>query len=106
MAFISKIRAIATKVESTPGTAETLTTADNNLRMMDLGVTADVTMDSNPTKYATGDFGLGESIPGPQGAKVTATTKFWSDGATEAAWTKLAKACGCLTTSAAGGWEL
>jgi hypothetical protein len=106
MPFVTKLRAIATKQESVVGTAETLTTADNNLRLMDLGVTAEVTMDSNPTKYATGDFGLGESIPGPQSSKVTGTTKFWSDGTTEAAWTKLAKSCGCATTSAAGGYDL
>lgn len=106
MPFVSKLKSIATKQESVIGVAETLTTADNNIRMWDLGVTADVSMDQSPSKPATGDFGNDYSIPGPMSSKITFNTKYWSDGATEAAWTKLIKACGCGVTSAVGGYEI
>lgn len=107
MAFLSKLTAVACKAETVPGTSMALADADNNVRIWDLAISSlDVQMDASPSKYATGDFGNGESIPGPQSAKITGTTKFWSDSPTEAAWTKLAKGCGCLTASGAGGWTL
>ena len=106
--FLTSFRRMASKAETVPGTAETLADADNNVRVWDLAVGAlDVPMDQDPSKYATGDFGLGEAIPGPTSAKVSFTTKFSnlptgasiSAAGTEPNWTKFAKAAACETSA-------
>lgn len=108
MAYVTKLRTIASKVEASAGTAETLTTADNNLRIMDLSIgSLDVPMDQSPSKYATGDMFNGAGIPGPQSVKIGGSIKLWSDGpTTKPAWTKWTESCGALTSSAAGGYEI
>lgn len=95
--FLTSLRTFASKAETTPGTAVTLASADNNVRVWDLAIgSLDVPMDADPSKYATGDPFLGESIPGPTSAKITFTTKFVNKtGGLEPNWTKFAKTCGC-----------
>lgn len=98
MPFLTKLRSFASKIETVAGTAEVLADADNDVRVWELGIGAiNVEMDESPSKYATGDFGLGESIPGPQSAQITFNTKFWADQTTflEPNWTKFSKAAGC-----------
>lgn len=100
--FLTKLRAFASAPEVTPGTAVTLSSAHNNVRVWDLQIgSINVEPDANPSKYATGDFGLGESIAGPQSANISFTTKFNSEQATgaEPDWTKFVKACGCTIRS-------
>jgi hypothetical protein len=102
--FLTSLRSIATKAETIPGNAVALVSADSNIRIWDLAIgSLDVPMDMDPSKYATGDLGLGESIPGPTSAKITGTTKFVNKtGALEPNWTKLIKACGCLVANYTG----
>lgn len=106
--FLSTFRRIAAKVESTPGTAETLATADNNCRVWELAIgSLDVPMDEDPSKYATGDFGLGESIPGPTTASISFRTKLARNltySGTEPHYSKFLEACGCEVDAAEGAW--
>lgn len=97
MEFLTSLRSFASAVETVPGTPITLTSSHNNTRIWDLNVgSLDVPFDADPSKYATGDPFLGESIPGPTSAKITFTTKFVNKtGGLEPNWTKYAKACGC-----------
>jgi hypothetical protein len=110
--YVSNLRRIAAKAESIPGSAETLTTANNDCSVWDLAIgSLDVPFDEDPSKYATGDFGMGESIPGPTSAQVTFRTKFVNNptaGSVEPHWTKFAKAAGQTVASYDGvlgsGW--
>lgn len=112
--FITAFRQMASKLETTPGTAETLTSQDNDVRAWDLQVGAlDQPMDEDPSKYANGDFSLGESVPGPSSAKISFRTKWAADtdNATSAAagdeprWTKFFKAASCETSAVVNeGW--
>jgi hypothetical protein len=112
MEFLTSFRRIAAKAESVAGTAETLTDAENNCRVWELAIgSLNVPMDEDPSKYATGDFGLGESIPGPTSAQLSFRTKLVSNPTAtgvEPHWTKFIKACGCEVASYSGvygqGW--
>ena len=106
MEYLTKFRTIASKVETVPGTAETLADADNNIRVYDLNIGAlNVEFDSDPAKYATGDFTLGESIPSNQSASITFRNKWVNKaGGLEPNWTKFTKACGCDVAAASGAW--
>jgi len=103
MEFLSRFRTMASKVESIPGTAETLTDADNNVRAWDLAIgSLNVEMDQDPSQYATGDFTLGESIPGNQSATISFMTKWVNNGTAEPTWTKFIKACGAEVVAVSG----
>lgn len=105
--YASAFRTFASKAETTPGTAVTLADADANVRVWDLAISSlEVPMDMDPSKYATGDFGLGEGIPGPTSAGITFSTKFVNQNGEEPNWTKFAKAAGCSTSSGALGWTV
>jgi hypothetical protein len=104
--FITAFRVLAGKIESTPGTAETLADADFNVRVWEPTVgTLDVPMDMDPSKYSTGDFGLGEAIPGPTSAQVTFNCKAVnaSGYTTEPNWIKFMKGCGVSGVTYSGG---
>jgi len=94
--FITAFRVLAGKPETTPGTAETLADADFNVRVWEPTVgTLDVPMDMDPSKYSTGDFGLGEAIPGPTSASISFNCKAVNNtGLTEPNWIKFMKGCG------------
>lgn len=95
MALITELRTIATKAESVAGTAEALASADCNIRLNEFNLSLDVPMDQSPAKYLTGDFGLGEGVPGPQMAKFSFTNRFVGKTAgAEPNWFKLAKTAG------------
>jgi len=73
--FLTKYRVMCGTIETTPGTAETLADADFDVRVLEPSLTINVEMDMSPTKYSTGDFGLGESIPGPTSANCSFMVK-------------------------------
>jgi len=103
--FITAFRVLAGKIESTPGTAETLADADFNVRVWDPAIgTLDVPMDMDPSKYSTGDFGLGEAIPGPTSAQISFNSKAVnaSGYTTEPNWIKFMKGCGVSGVSYSG----
>lgn len=95
---------MAAAAETTPGTAVTLTSSHSDTRVWDLQVgSIEVPFDQDPSKYATGDPFLGESIPGPTMGTVTFTTKFVNKtGGTEPNWTKFAKTAGCHVSGYTG----
>ena len=106
--FLTKLRTIGTAAETTPGTPIAVSGLRNNVRAWDLAIgSITVEPDANPSKYATGDFGLGESIPGNQSASISFNTKFWSEASgVEPAWTKFAKAAGCAVTEVDGDFDV
>jgi hypothetical protein len=94
---------VATELEDVPGTAETLTSANANVRVMDFDMGLNVSMDADPAKYLTGDFHLGESVPGTTSANISFVTK-WHNDATEPSWTKFLRSCGCSGVAGSGPW--
>jgi hypothetical protein len=104
--FVSAFRVLAGKLESTPGSAETIADADFNVRVWEPTVGAlDVPMDMDPSKYSTGDFGLGEAIPGPTSATVSFNCKAVnSSGLLAPNWTKFMNGCGVSGVVASGTW--
>ena len=106
MEFLTAFRVLAGKVESTAGTAEALTDADFNVRVWEPSVgTLDVPMDMDPSKYSTGDFGLGEAIPGPTSAAISFNTKAVNtSGFNFPGWTKFMGGCGVSGVVASGSW--
>jgi hypothetical protein len=94
--LITALRSLVTKAESVPGTAETLTSSDFNIRVKEGSLGIEVPMDETPAKYMTGDFWAGEALPGPQSMKISFSNKFVDKtSGEEPAWTKLIKTCGC-----------
>lgn len=104
--FISAFKVLVGKPESVAGTAETLADADFNVRVWDPAVgSLDVPMDQDPSKYATGDFGLGEGIPGPTSANISFNTKISNtSGVLIPGWTKFMTGCGVSGIYASGTW--
>lgn len=89
-------RILVGKIESSPGTVATLTDADYDVRIRDPQITPIIEMDDENQKFATGDHGEDNSIPGAQSATIEFHTKSaWSGtAATEPKWWKFMKGCG------------
>jgi hypothetical protein len=100
MAFLStRLRTVVGKIESTPGTPETLESADFNVRVYDPQITLGIEVDDEAAKDATGDHAEFESVIGAQTATVSFYVKANTSGtpATEPDWFKFAKGCGLVT---------
>lgn len=93
---VANLRVLVAKAETTPGTAETLTDADFNVRIMNPEVTPTVEIDDESSKFATGDHGEDEAITGAQSGKIGFSIKLnpGVDGTTAPNWVKFAQACG------------
>lgn len=99
MAFYqANLRYLVGKLESTPGTAETLADADFNVRVRNVEYSPVVEMDDEGSKAATGDHTLIESIPGVRTCQVTFSMPWaWSgDAATPPTVTKFLQGCGLV----------
>lgn len=110
MAYNIAKKIIVAKIESVQGTAETLTSADFDVRMRELEFTPDIQGGDEDSKFVTGDYGEDVAISGIQGANITTMTKLTQGSAIDTApkWDKLAYGCGLVGTSYAGtgyGWE-
>lgn len=99
--YVSNLRCVVLKEETTPGTAIALTDADFNARIYEPELTLDLPVDDENSKFGTGDHGEDESIPGVQSATVRLRTKISWGGTvtTEPAWWKLLKACGMVKST-------
>lgn len=90
------------KLESTAGTAETIADADFNVRVRNIEFSPSVAMDDENSKFATGDHGEDESIPGSQTATISFSVRCSWHGTTPATapnWWKMVQACGGVTQS-------
>lgn len=103
--FITKYRVLAGKLEATPGSVETLASADFDVRVLDPQITLNVEMDMDPTKYSTGDFGLGESVPGTNSASIAFQVKGVNNGTgtDEPNFGKFLKGCGMNVATITSG---
>jgi hypothetical protein len=90
------LRIAVVKLESTPGTAETLADADHNVRLFGIECAPIFEIDDENSKFATGDHGEDESIVGAQSGTISFSCKLAYGGAvtTLPNWFKLFKACG------------
>lgn len=99
--YLHPLRVLVGKLETTAGTAETLTDADFDVRIRNPEVTPQIEMDDEASKYARGDHGEDTSISGAQSAQVTFSIRMvrGSTVATTPNWWKFCNACGLYTTS-------
>ena len=75
MSFLTKKRVLIIKAEAAPGVAETLTTADYDIRFEEPKYTPKLEFDTSK-KVATPDYGEYEDVPGAQAGEISASFKF------------------------------
>lgn len=96
MSYPINLRFLMGKLESSPGTVETLTSADFNSRIINPELTFNTEVDSDDAKYARGDHAESESVYGARSAQVTFDIRMsWGGGlTTEPDYWKFLNACG------------
>jgi len=107
--YSTNLRVLIGKLESTPGSAETVTAADFDVRVRNPELSITVEQDDEASKWARGDHGEDESITGAQYATVTFMIKAATATSVtaEPKWWKFAKACGLNSAAwAASGYGL
>lgn len=93
MTLLSRLSVLAVKVETTPGTAESLTAAEAAYNFMDAEMNADITVSTRPIQSS---FRKLPGVPGSRAAEATFSLELIGDGAgTYPAWaTTLLAGCG------------
>ena len=93
MTLLSRLSVLAVKVETTPGTAESLTNAEAAYNFMDAEINGDITVSTRPIQ---GSFRKLPGVPGARAAEATFSLELTGDGAgTYPAWaTTLLAGCG------------
>jgi hypothetical protein len=96
--YNKKLRFLTGKVESTPGTAVTITSSDTNYRTREGSWTPNLAAEDD--KWATGDLAENESIPGEATADTTTKIKLASSAAPATApdWDTWLQSCGFKRT--------
>lgn len=96
MAYGSNLRFLVGKLETTPGTMETLTAADFDVRVRDPEITPIIEPDDEASKFANGNHGEDEVVMGAQSATIAFNVRMADagDDTTEPAWWKYANGCG------------
>jgi hypothetical protein len=100
MAFNTAKKILIAKRESTAGTAESIASADFDVRMYEAEFTPDIAGGDEESKFLTGDYGGDTAISGTRGATFSSMTKL-SQGATidtAPKWGKLLESCGAVGT--------
>lgn len=103
MPFSMQKRAIGLKLETTPFTAETLTSSDYDFRAFNVSYTPEI--EAVARNYATGDYSAFSSIMGKRSMTVTFSVHMNYSGTVTTApeWGKLLQACGFSETVLASG---
>ena len=84
MTLLKRKRVLAAKIESTPGTAEALTTAEAAFNAYDVMIQTETEMEQ---REGQGSFGMRPSVAGGYKGKVTFKhDAHWDGTATEPAW--------------------
>lgn len=108
--FSENLTILVAKVETTPGTMETITTADFNCKVFNPAITVAVEPDDEGAKYANGNHSEDVSVMGVQSGTISFGIKLQradTDLATAPAWAKFAYGAGCAPVSYSGtGWGL
>lgn len=96
--YLQNLRILVAKQESTPGTAETLTSADFDVRIRNPEITINVEQDDEASKYARGDHGEDDVVMGAQSGTISfAVRAAWSGTANAAPeWGKFFESCGAV----------
>ena len=94
--YLQNLRILVAKAESVPGTAETLTAADFDVRVRNPEISINVEQDDEASKYARGDHGEDDVVMGVQSGTIGFSVRCaWSGTANvEPEWAKFALACG------------
>jgi len=102
--FLSPLRILVGKLEGTPGSMETLTSADFDVRIRAPEVTTTVEVDDEASKWARGDHGEDSVVTGSQSGTITFSTRLTrgTTVTTQPSWFKFASACGQLPVLYAG----
>lgn len=102
--FSSNLRILVGKLETTPGSMETLSESDFDVRVWNPEVSITSEVDNEASKYARGDHAEDEAIPGIQHGEISFSIKVhWAgDNTTEPAWYKFLKACGAYEYAYSG----
>jgi Phage tail tube protein len=97
MALLRRRSVFAAKVETTIGTAETLTAAEAVYNVRNLAIQPNITMDE---REGQGGFNYIPSVAGMRSGTVTFSTEAYYDGSTIPAWaTVLLPGCGFVNTA-------
>lgn len=93
MTLLKRKRVLAAKVETTPGTAEALTSAEAAFNTYDIAIQQEVELES---REGQGSFGMRASVPGGYKGKVTFKhDASWDGTSTEPSWADVfLPACG------------
>lgn len=96
MSYTLNTRILVGKLEGTPGTMETLTSADFDVRIRNPEFSPTIEIDDEASKYANGNHSEDEVITGAQSAQVTFSVRMgWGGTATtEPDYWKFLNACG------------
>jgi hypothetical protein len=102
--FLYPMRVLVGKLETTPGTMETLTSADFDVRVRNPEITPTVEIDDEASKWARGDHGEDDVITGSQSAQITFAVRLTKGTTVTTApnWFKFASGCGMLPVLYAG----
>lgn len=104
MGYPSSLVFVVGKLESSTGAAETLTSADFDVRIMNPTLTYNTEVDDEAAKYARGDHAEAESVYGSRSAQIAFDMRIaWADEATgsivEPDTFKFLQACGLKTVA-------
>lgn len=98
------LRFLVGKIESTPGTMETLTSSDFDVKVRNPEVSPIIEPDDEASKYANGNHGEDEVVMGAQSGTITFTIRMSDagDNTTEPKYWKFAKGCGAKEVAYGG----
>lgn len=104
MSYPTNLNFLLGATESTAGTAESLTSADFNVRIINPTLTYNTEVDDEAAKYARGDHAEAESVYGARSAQVTFDIRITYGGAdnTEPPFWRFLNACGLDSVSYTG----
>jgi hypothetical protein len=84
MTLLKRKRVLAAKIETTPGTAESLTTSEASFNCYDIGIQTETELES---REGQGSFGMRASVPGNYKGRVTFKhDASWDGTSTEPSW--------------------
>lgn len=96
--YLYPLRVLVGKLEDTPGTMMTLTSADFDVRIRNPEITPTVEVDDEASKWARGDHAEDDVITGSQTAQITFSVRLTKGPTvtTQPNWWKFAQGCGAL----------
>ena len=102
--FLYPLRILVGKLETTPGTMETLTDADFDIRIRNPEVTPTIELDDEASRWARGDHAEDDVITGAQSGQITFSVRMTKGTTSNTApsWWKFANGCGLQSVNYTG----